>query len=196
MDIKYHDDLWKALYDQWAAEGWEQRIECLMPMEGGTWEDGLVLGLHSKLRACNLATAISPALAQFDAWAILNTQGEWIESVAGGPLSAYFHLVGGSKGCTAQIFLSFDPNKPPEQAIDSLRNVYGRNVCLPVFHFRDGRILLLKSSEPARLIRARIASVARQIDSVCGCDAFGVTFSTDDRDIWETDSIANLSFGD
>jgi hypothetical protein len=198
MALEYADELWDALYEAWDTR-WEDRIERLTPMdEETTWENGLVLGLHLKLPPSDIADAIAPALSQFDAWAILNTRGEWIESVTEGPMSVYFNAFstpGKAPPPTAQIFLGFDLIRHPEQAIDALRNVYRRDSCIPVLHFRDGRILLLRSSEPARLIRARMSGVARQIDCLCGCDASGESFSKDDRSVWEIDSIGDLSFG-
>ncbi|MGA8596989.1 MAG: hypothetical protein WB676_19940 [Bryobacteraceae bacterium] len=194
MALEHADELWESLSDAWDAQQWPESIERLIPLNEGTWENGLVLGVRWMLSASEFSGALSSALAKFDAWAVINTRGEWKESVSGGPLSAYFDALPAAPSPTAQIFLGFDPIRHPEQAIDSLRNVYGRDNCLPVFHFRDGRILLLRSAQPARVIRARIADAARRIDCVSGCDAFGEPFSKDDRPIWETDSLHGLWF--
>jgi len=195
MAVEYADELWESLSGAWDAQQWPESIEWLMPFEDGTWEDGLVLGMRWMLSPSEFSAALSSALAEFDAWAVINARGEWTESVSGGPLSAYFNALPTSPSPTAQIFLGFDSIRHPEGSIDLLRNVYGRDHCVPVFHFRDGRILLLRSADPARVIRARIARAARRVDYVSGCDAFGEPFSKDDRPIWEVDSVHDLSFG-
>lgn len=194
--VEHSDDAFEALYREWHQQGWPEQISLLTPMDGGTWEDGVVLGLHTTTHPTDIARAIRPALDKFDAWALLNTSRQWAEWTGSGPVSAYFdpNAVFGVAPPTAQLFLGFDDSERiPEPAVDVIRNVYGRGKCVPVFHFRDGRILLINTRDPARTIRSRLANAARRIDYLCGCDASGEPFSKDDDPVWE-DSFIDLSF--
>jgi hypothetical protein len=174
----------------------EDRVELLLPFyEDGTWENGFVLGLYTSARPSELANVLKPALDEYDAWQIRNTRGEWAEWIGKGPLSAYYKDKQESIP-TAQIFLGFgDPEDMSEEAVAGVRAVYGDDRCLPVLHFRDGRILLLKTEQSARLIQNRLRSALSRIDYACGCDAAGEPFSDDDTPIWKAVSLEWLEFG-
>jgi hypothetical protein len=194
------------------CEIWPHDVDCLLPFRNeATWEDGLVLGLHTDEPPQELARLMNPALTLFDAWAIHNTKGEWVEWTGQGPLSAYFAL-GAPPLPTAQLFLLFQgtAKAPDEAAIDALRALYGRERCLPTFHFRDGRILLVNTEEPARTIFRRIErsrptpsrsyhrkpETTRSDYDFCVCDSAGDPFAPDGRPIWERTSLEGLYFVD
>lgn len=171
------------------------RAELLLPLEGATWENGLVLGLHSREHPQQLAKALAPALGRFDAWQIRNARGEWAEWIGEGPLSLYY----GSRQRaipTAQIFLGFeDAEDIDERAIDAVRAIYSPERCQPVLHLRDGRVLLLNTDEPARLIQNRMKKALDKIGHWCGCDHYGAPFARDDAIMWETVWLETLCFG-
>jgi hypothetical protein len=193
--IEHSEDLLEALYEDWVAQGWGDAVELAMPIDGGTWENGFVAGVHLYERPADIAEALARALQLFDGWGIINTRRERAEWVAEGPISSFFNTRGASSPrSVAQIFLGFDNERFNEEAVDELRNVYGPVNCVPVFHFRDGRILLLNSSDPARLIKARLQRAMRRIEYVCGCAGDGEPFAKNDEAIWELVNLRTLSF--
>ena len=191
--IEYADEALARL-----SEGWYRRAELLFPFSNGTWENGLVLGLNTEDRPSELANAMKSGLDSFDAWAIHNVKGEYAEWISDGPLSIHYRAMESPDDGTAQLFLGFDNVSDPargDNIVDSIRQIYGTEKCRPVFHFRDGRILLVSTHEPARTISRRIERAARnRVYETSVCDCRGEPFSIDGRSMWDPVWLRELSF--
>lgn len=184
-----------GLYLEWQAFAppppYEDRAHLLMPINGGTWADGIVFGLPTIVQPKHLGTTMKPALDQFGEWQIVNLNGEWAESANPGLLSRFFKQRREKR--FAQIFVGYDAAvAPPDQAIDALCAVYGPDKCMPVMHFRDGKILLLSTSDPARVIHRKMRQACKGLDYLCGCDFAGEAFSSGDLQIWDYTSLRVL----
>jgi hypothetical protein len=180
------------------SAAWSVRVELLQPFINGTWENGLVLGLNTESHPRELADTMKPGLDSFDAWAIHNVRGEYAEWIADGPVSVHYRATESPNSGSAQIFLGFDNISDPargDNIVESIRQIYGPEKCRPVFHFRDGRIMLLATREPARTIFRRIERAARnRVYETSVCDCRGEPFGIDGREIWDPVWLEQLSF--
>lgn len=196
VGIRHDDEALPAL-----AELWPGGVELLRPFEDGqTWSNGVVFGLKDNSTPREVANRLESALSRFDAWALYSARGESAEWIGEGPIAAFLSH---KRDVIAQIFLGFDnEDRPPEEVIDGLRAVYGEARCVPAFHFRDGRILLVDTKEPASMIFRRVQKVIevlprrwnrRQLPRYflhfsC-CDCSGDSFVPDDRQIWKVTGV-------
>jgi len=88
----------KALeFESEALEGLTQAFPFEVPMLGlgreySTWDNGFVLRIEQTQPPVDVARRIKTALDKFDAWAIHDGIGEFIEQPPGGLLDRYFKL--------------------------------------------------------------------------------------------------------
>ncbi len=137
----------------------------------------------------------------FDAWACHDTNGNFVESIPNGPMSRFFeqaHRAGHETSRYTQIFtMASDRDRDFDATIDGIRSVM-KAICLPVFYFEGGRILLLASTEPGKVSVSRCQTALSRLGSWAIRDASGETLSNggSDDDLWELVNLDELYFGD
>lgn len=124
------------------------------------WDDGLILHCDTYEQADNWPKIIGDALSHFDAWAIADNRGNYSEALPNGTFSGFFepstNMAAVYSGY-AQIFLQFQENsKNPNDLIDQVRVCFDQTKCRPVFHYRNGRVLFLRTTDPASIILRRV----------------------------------------
>jgi hypothetical protein len=164
--------------------------------EGSVWDNGLVLRVQHVLPPVDMARRIRSVLDEFDAWAIHDGIGDFIEHPSGGPLSRFLKPSPGAP--FSQIFVLYrdtDPNC--EQTVDRVRSQM-KALCLPVFHFRDGQIMMLRSKESGRVTSQRCARQLPRFEGWAIVDSSGASYTTvgETEDIWEPTRPNELYFGD
>ncbi len=190
--IEHCDDLIESICSQWTAKGWNDVIHLLRPKDGGTWKDGLVIGTPMVIDPEAIRGALEPALTKFREWMIINLRGECCES-SGGMISSSFQAW--EPLSVFQIFLAYENDQTPERGLELLRKTLGEDRCVPIFWFRDGRILLFNSPQPAATVYNRLRSKVQGIDFVCGADSDGDVFTIGwDGPIWEVIPLEYLTF--
>jgi hypothetical protein len=187
MALQHCNDLFDMLRQQWRESGWTQLVLALKPWKTDTWENGVVFGTFLTQAPSDIESAFRRALRKFDAWAILNTIGEWRESGGRGSLStlANFFNKNQTSNRFFQIFISCRAGRRSERALALLRDALGSDDCVPVFYFRDGRIMLFRNTQPPNLLPTRLKPLLRNLNYVCGCDLDGGEFSTWGGPIWD-----------
>ncbi len=137
-----------------------------------TWEDGMVIRFLADESPAELATKWRETLSNFDAWAIHDAHGLSSETIVRGPIASAFKSAHaqGTLGMT-QLYFAFrrkDSNR--SQTGERLRQAL-QVTSVPVFHFRDGRILLLDTHEPATTTQRRLEGKRLALYWYAICDA-------------------------
>ena len=166
---------------------------------GVTFENGLVIRGAPSYVPTDCVNILKPALAKFEAWAIHDRWGNFIEHPTGGLMGRYFERLNQTKPIpTCQIFVMGQENaRRYKQALDQIRARF-KELCLPVFHFRDGQIMFLHSREPASVIARRCGQSLRGLDNWAIVDSDGATYSASGEDedcIWRDTELNGLRFG-
>jgi hypothetical protein len=108
--------------------------------------------------APDLAKELAEPLASFESWAMIDDRGTYTESISGGPLSVFFSRAQEDErydGNISQIFLLWNPENPwAARAVEDVRPSL-KGLHMPLFHFRDGEIILLASNEAGSLTTQR-----------------------------------------
>lgn len=134
---------------------------------GTSWHDADVFRVRSTMSIYDMAAEWADQLAAFEAWAIIDHQGNLVESPAGGPFTlAHAKLAGGAYGLIFALFN--DDDKWWEQKAERLKEALSA-IASPVFYPRFGRIFLINRRMDYRTIWSRIATVAKGID-IAGID--------------------------
>lgn len=160
------------------------------------WEDGCVFKLRNKLAALDMANALRPGLELFESWAVHDASGSFIEYPSGGPMSRFFDLDYDAKtrGAFSRIFVMRGENdKLYEQTVSRLRNEM-RAPCLPVFHFRDGQIMMLQSDESARITSQRSPQQFSRLQGWAIIDSAEATESNTNprKGLWERQLLSEF----
>jgi hypothetical protein len=153
-----------------------------------TWDNGIVLRVTALKSAIDLADEIGGALNQFEAWAVIDDTGKYIESQTNGPMSRFFENMPthGDRIDYSQIFMMWnEENQWYRDIIDKIRNSM-RGYHAPVFFFTDGQILFLDSQESGKVTNRRCNRHLRSLDGWCIVDSLNETLSRDgpDRELW------------
>lgn len=133
------------------------------------WENGIVLHCELYETAEIWPEAMEAALSKFESWGALDDSGHFSESISNGPFSRFFHPDGKAAHTEkfAQIYLHFRGNREdPDQLVDKLRSCFWGKRVVPVFHFNNGRVLLVETDEPCTILRRRIESELRNFQKV------------------------------
>jgi hypothetical protein len=164
--------------------------------EGSVWNNGLVLRVQHVLPPADMARKIRSVLDEFDAWAIHDGIGDFMEHPSGGPLSRFFESSPGAP--FSQIFVLYrNTDSKYDQTVDRLRSQM-KGLCLPVFHFRDGQIMMLRSQESGRVTSQRCARQLPRFEGWAIVDSSGASYSRvgETDEIWEPTRPSELYFGD
>jgi len=159
--------------------------------------NGPVLRLKRQIRPpFDTARALNRALDKLEAWAIHECYGEFEENPKGGPLSRYFDA--NPPGIPfSQIFvLARKGDAKYEQTVVQLRSRM-KAPCTPVFHFRDGQIMMLRSKESGTITKQRCADQLRLQNWVI-VDSSGVSCSSvgETKRIWQPCGRDDIDFTD
>jgi hypothetical protein len=165
-----------------------------------TWEDGFVIRLQTYRPVIDIGNSMQGALDQFDAWAVHNGCGDFKESFSGGLISRFFeNLWDGEYSILAklnrphrapisQLFLMRrEDDRRYQDTVDQIRSSMGEDcLSLPVFHFRNGHVLFLNSSEPGNITIRRCGGHLSRLESWAILDSGGHSFTKtgEDGTIW------------
>jgi hypothetical protein len=154
------------------------------------WANGTIIKFRSRLAPVDLATAMQEALAKFDAWAIIDLAGDFADSAAIGPISQFFS----QHQTFSQIcIIAKDNDVQYEKAAEGIRSTL-RGVSLPVFHFRDGKIILVATKEPASITSNRCRRYLDKMSYWAIIDHTGRALSSDVDDDWIDVYLDSLSY--
>lgn len=126
-----------------------------------TFADGIVLNLWTRRDLGELKDAWAQHLAKFDAWAIHDCESIF-EGIGGGPASNALNGLSVSRLPLKQIFAVFyRADEPEPNRLDADGLVEALTSFLPgavrtAFHFRNGRIMLLRTDAPIRMLMRRL----------------------------------------
>lgn len=120
------------------------------------WGDGVVIKIESWMSLDGLAQNLSFFLDKLDAWVLFDGV-KHVEHPKGGPLTSFLET--GDQSNTreryGQIFVLYDDElRDHQRLIENIRKRI-RQPCRPVFYFRDGVVLLVKSDISGRIINQR-----------------------------------------
>lgn len=162
--------------------------------ESETWEDGYVFRLDKVMTPSALADQLKDALALFDAWAIHDGDALCAEGPYPSLVSDYYSR---HRGGAIMVGLHVaDGARDPDAVYDRVRSALSPH-CRPVFHFRDGRILMFPAGIPAPQFWRRVERYARDIKHMAAWDRFGAAYYKRDEawDLWQPVSLFELDFG-
>jgi hypothetical protein len=186
------------------AEEYSYRVRTLLPAPSrAPWENGFVLRMETPMRIRDLASKLEPGLSKYDAWAIHDGRREYLESMPGGLLERYFgasSAIDERAARCAQIFVQGRINSTQYvKALDQLRTTLEtKGVCLPVFHFADGQILLFGSDESGTITNRRCAKFLQPFSGWAVIDASEGAYSRNglDDNLWLDCTFASLDWSD
>ncbi|MFN3859702.1 MAG: hypothetical protein ACK4RV_18315 [Caulobacter sp.] len=162
---------------------------------GYTWKNGLVFRIGDERTCADIAGELSSELSAFDSWAIHNSENDFVEFPLGGPIGSYFNSAVPGSGPSAMLFLLEPEGCPIQEDLASrVRDRFPASA--PVFHFRDGRILMTRAPDPFRIITNRIGNLADRYAGFAGCDRDGVSFERgrENPGIWREIGFSELRF--
>jgi hypothetical protein len=126
-----------------------------------SFADGLVLNLWTRRDLRELKDAWAQHLAKFEAWAIHDCESIF-EGIEGGPASIALNGLSSSRLPLKQLFAVFyraDEPEPNRLDADGLVDAVANLMPGPVrtaFHFRNGRIVFLRTDAPIRMLMRRL----------------------------------------
>ena len=146
-----HDDSLRGLWDY--LRGYGVTFSLAKNGEIIEWEDGIVIKIDHWLSMDWHIQHLHSFLDELDAWVLFDGV-KLLEHPKGGLLTSF--LESGDRGSTperyAQIFVKYGyGSRNRERLIESIRKRIG-DLCQPVFYFRDGMVLLVKSDISGRII--------------------------------------------
>ncbi len=154
------------------------------------WANGTIIRFRSRLVPVDLAAAMKEALAKFDAWAIVDLAGEFADSAEIGPVAQFLS----QHQTFSQIYIIAEDNDGQyERAAEGIRSAL-RDVSLPAFHFRDGKIILVATEEPASITARRCRSYLDKMAYWAIIDQSGRALSCDVDDDWVDIYLDCLSY--
>ena len=154
------------------------------------WADGTVIRFRSRLAPGHLAAAMQHALAKFDAWAIVTSMGECVESAEISTVSQFF----GNHKTFSQIYIIAPNNDGQYQmAAEGIMSKL-TGAPLPAFHFRDGKIILVATDEPSRITACRCRSYLEKMSYWAIVDHDGGTSFPDMDNEWTDAYLDSLSY--
>jgi hypothetical protein len=171
-----------------------------------TWEDGFVARFWSHETPSDIAKQMSDTLSEFEAWAIHDCQHDFVENPPGGQLSRFFGKIAEPNSAKSialsQIFiLGQEYDRKFDNTVDQIRaSMKPGQLCLPVFHFRDGRIIFLNSEEPGNITAHRCKNHLKRLKRWGIVDSGGRAFSAAGEDdlVWQDippEIIGRYDFG-
>jgi hypothetical protein len=126
-----------------------------------TFADGVVLNLWTQRDLREVKDAWAQHLAKFEAWAIHDCESMF-EGIGGGPASIALNGLSSSRSPLKQVFTVFyraDEPEPNRLDADGLVDAVANLMPDPIrtaFHFRNGRIMFLRTDAPIRMLMRRL----------------------------------------
>lgn len=161
--------------------------------EGYTWRDGCVIRFKTPKSPAKIVEHMKDSLAQFEAWAIWNDKGEYDESLSDGLLTRFIKRQEGQSISSIYVMVR-EGDARYESSVEALRSRL-KGPHFPVFHFRDGQILLRWTHEPSQITARRDATSLNRFEHWVVEDSEGFT-QTSGCDQWVPLHLDNLYFGD
>ncbi|MGH6795753.1 MAG: hypothetical protein ACREDD_07580 [Methylocella sp.] len=157
------------------------------------WTDGTIIRFQSRLAPVELAAIMQETLAMFDAWAIIDLAGESVDNVgAAGPISQFFEQR--RVKTFSQIYIiAKNKDAKYEMAADGIKTKLAAN-SQPAFHFRDGKIILVSTNEPASITASRCRYYLDKMLYLAIIDHSGMALSRDVDDDWVDIYLDSLSY--
>ena len=144
--------------------------------EGFTWSDGVIINFETSKSPDAIAGRMKDALDQFESWAIWNDNCEYSEKLSGGLLTRFFERREG-RSISSIYVMAREGDAHFESSIEDLRSqLNGPN--LPIFHFRDGQVLLRWTDEPSKITVRRAQQRLNRFDHWAIIDSEGITESS------------------
>ena len=143
------------------------------------WEDGIALRLRTNKTPEYIRAEFGSALDEFDMWAIHDGESRCIDAGGGiGPTSHFFDSANrrSDSNCrVVQLFVRYWADDTKVEAIlGHLHQVYQDALFKPVFHFKDGRIYLAHTKEPAEVTcRLPFNQAVRRLPGFAVCESDG-----------------------
>lgn len=155
--------------------------------DGEAWQDGTVLRIPALGDFSKLATRLKNALSAVEAWGIHDSEQRFAEHLGVGPLGGFF--LAHKRKPISQIYLKYEREAPkPQSWVDQLRqHLEPHAACRPVFHLRNGIILLAASDEPPKVIFGRCQRFVRGLPGFLFIEPSGNTFNVSGRvdEVWQ-----------
>ncbi len=149
-----HDDSLEGLWDY--LKGQDVVFFLAKNDEIIEWDDGVVIKIESWMSLDGLAQNLSFFLDKLETWALFDGV-KHVEHPKGRPLTSFLETANESdtRHRYAQIFVQYgDEPRDSQRLIANIRKRI-RESCRPIFYFRDGVVLLVKSDIPGRIINQR-----------------------------------------
>lgn len=127
-----------------------------------TFVDGVVLNIWTARELTELKDAWAHHLARFEAWAIHDCESIF-ENIGDGPASNALNGLGSAGLPLKQVFAVFYPAGVPEPnrldadgLVDAVTAGLMPHPVRTAFHFRNGRIMVLRTDAPIRMLMRRL----------------------------------------
>ncbi len=153
-----------------------------------TWENGFIIRLPTYRELDDIIPWLEPAVSEFDSWAIYQRNHAFRESSNSTLFGQFFWFAG--KTSISQIFVRSDePDYKIFSIVEEIRSTL-RKACDYVFNFKDGKVLLLSTEEPATITARRCASALGKLDAWVIVDTTGYTHSDpNSSNVWAETSL-------
>jgi hypothetical protein len=138
-----------------------------------------------------------PSLSLFDAWAIHNVKREFVENPSGGPMRRAFSELAAAKLVHVYV-VGVEDDPKYDKAVERFRDRLSA-ACFPVFYFRDGQIMFLRTAEPGSIIQRRYARELQAFENWAILDNSMETFSSSHAssgEVWKETELEGLYFED
>jgi len=159
-----------------------------------SWDNGFIFKYDGRFSPHQLADHMKELFRQFDSWAIVDSEGRFIEHPIGGPMSTFFGRPYRSHGFSQIYILSRRQENDQTSAIEYVRNSHSA-YSFPVFHFAGGKVIFFNTAEPATITVRRCNKALSRLDSWAVTDCTGRSISGPiDYDIWRPTMLADLVY--
>jgi len=139
------------------------------------WINGIVARFYTEEDVEDIINDLKDELDKLDMWAIYAGNGRSYEPHGGGAIGMFIGNAANTHLPVAQVFVRYrDWERDPDSVADDIKRALRSDV-RSVFHFQNGRILMVRSKEPPNLIVRRLENIRRRVHSAAVVDAEGKT---------------------
>ena len=150
-------------------------VDVLRLREELPWINGIVARFYTWENAEDIINGLREEFDKLGMWAIHDGSGRSYEPHGGGLVGMFLGNAVSTNPPVAQVFVRYrDWERDPDAVADEIKRVLHSDV-RSVFHFENGRILMVRSKEPPTLIVRRLESIRRRVHSAAVVDAEGNT---------------------